>query len=106
MNSKILVWSFLFICLLSGSAAGADNANPADNAKTDLPLLRKAIFGLALHDTGPISDKQESGVDPNWELQFNLLGGNGGVGSKPPLQIVDYGRILPAQRASFTQQLS
>jgi hypothetical protein len=74
MNSKIQVWSFLFICLLSGSAAGADNANVADNAKADSPLVRKAIFGLALHDTGPISDKQENGVDPNWELQFNPPG--------------------------------
>jgi hypothetical protein len=71
MNSKLLVGSFFFICLLSGPAAGADNANPADNAKADSPLLRKAIFGLGLHDTGPISDKQENGVDPNWELQVN-----------------------------------
>ena len=74
MNSKILIWSFFFICLLSGPAAGADNAESADKPKADSPLLRKTIFGLGLHDTGPISDKQENGVDPNWELQFNPPG--------------------------------
>jgi hypothetical protein len=74
MNSKILIWSFFFICLLSGPAAGADIGESADKPKADSPLLRKTIFGLGLHDTGPISDKQESGVDPNWELQFNPPG--------------------------------
>lgn len=71
MKSRLVVWSFLFICLLSGPVAGADNANPADKPIEDSPWLRKVIFGIALQDTGPISDKNESGVDPNWELQFN-----------------------------------
>lgn len=73
MNSKKLVWAFFFICLLSGSAGGADNteSESADKPKADIPLLRKTIFGLGLHDTGPISDKQENGIDANWELQFN-----------------------------------
>jgi hypothetical protein len=35
------------------------------------PWVRKTIFGLLLHDRGPLSDRHESGVDPNWELQFN-----------------------------------
>jgi len=74
MNSKILVWSFFFICLLSGSAGGADTDNPADKPKAESPWVRKVIFGIALQDTGPISDKNESGIDPNWELQFNPPG--------------------------------
>ena len=35
------------------------------------PLARKTVFGVLLHDRGPFSDDHESGVDPNWELQFN-----------------------------------
>jgi len=35
------------------------------------PAVRKTIFGLALHDRGPLSDRHENGVDPNLELQFN-----------------------------------
>ncbi len=35
------------------------------------PWVHKTIFGLLLHDRGPFSDSHESGVDPNWELQFN-----------------------------------
>ena len=34
------------------------------------PSLRKAIFGLFLHDREPASDKHEGGVDPNWEIQL------------------------------------
>lgn len=74
MNSRVLVWSFFFVCLLSVPAAGADNADPANKPIADSPWLRKVIFGIALQDTGPISDKNESGVDPNWELQFHPPG--------------------------------
>ena len=35
-----------------------------------LPAAHKAVFGVLLHDRGPFSDRHESGVDPNWELQF------------------------------------
>lgn len=35
------------------------------------PFLYKTVFGLFLHDRGPLSDRHENGVDPNWELQFN-----------------------------------
>ncbi len=35
------------------------------------PLVGKTIFGLLLHDRGLFSDRHESGVDPNWEVQFN-----------------------------------
>lgn len=35
------------------------------------PVLYKTVLGLFLHDRGPTSDRHESGVDPNWELQFN-----------------------------------
>jgi len=71
MNLKLLIWSCFFLFLLSGSAAGAEDTESADKPKADSPLIRKTVFGLGLHDTGPISDKQENGVDPNWELQFN-----------------------------------
>lgn len=30
----------------------------------------KAAFGLFLHDRGPFSDRHESGIDPNWEIQL------------------------------------
>lgn len=32
------------------------------------------MFGVLLHDRGPFSDRHESGVDPNWELQFQPSG--------------------------------
>jgi hypothetical protein len=37
----------------------------------DHPLLQKVIFGIFLHDRGPTSDRHESGVDPNLEIQLN-----------------------------------
>lgn len=43
---------------------------PAAEVST-YPWLHKTIFGLLAHDRGPLSDRNESGVDPNWELQFN-----------------------------------
>jgi hypothetical protein len=64
MNSKIIILSGILVCFLSGIAAGANN-------NLEKPLLHKVIFGLALHDTGPVGDKNEHGIDPNWELQFN-----------------------------------
>ena len=73
MNFKIVVWSFFLLCLTFSSPAAAEEAaEPAsDQPKADSPLLRKSMFGIGLHDTGPISDKKENGVDANWELQFN-----------------------------------
>jgi hypothetical protein len=44
-------------------------AYPSDGPKDR--WVHKTIFGLLLHDRGPFSDLHESGVDPNWELQFN-----------------------------------
>ena len=49
--------------LLSGYGGAADNGN--------VPLIRKTIFGVFIHDRGPASDKHEGGFDPNWEIQFN-----------------------------------
>jgi hypothetical protein len=51
------------LCGLVEFALGADA--PSE------PLVHKTIFGLLLHDRGPFSDRHESGVDPNWEVQFN-----------------------------------
>ena len=64
MRFKIIVLlSIVLVFLLSRHVAAADNGN--------VPLLRKTIFGLFIHDRGPTSDKHEGGVDPNWEIQFN-----------------------------------
>jgi hypothetical protein len=63
MKSSFIILSFLFLCLLSAPAIGKDNV--------EKPWLHKVIFGLFLHDRGFASDRHESGVDPNWELQFN-----------------------------------
>ena len=73
MKSKILVLLFFLFCLvLAAPAAAQDEADPAlVQPKVDTPWFRKAVFGLGLHDTGPISDKKENGVDANLELQFN-----------------------------------
>jgi hypothetical protein len=92
MKSKILVLLFFLFCLVIAAPAAAEEASdpaldqpkaeslaaaqeasdPAlDHPKADTLLIRKAIFGLGLHDTGPISDKNEDGVDANLELQFN-----------------------------------
>jgi hypothetical protein len=55
------------VCFLSavvpvwGFSAAAQNASP--------PLLHKLVFGIVAHDRGPTSDRHESGVDPNWEIQ-------------------------------------
>jgi hypothetical protein len=62
-TSKLTVLlSFLF-------AFRSEPAIPAE--ATNRPFLQKAIFGIVVHDRGPTSDQNESGVDPNWELQFN-----------------------------------
>ena len=64
MRCKLTVVFFLLLVFLSsGYVAGAENGT--------VPLLRKTIFGLFIHDTGPTSDKHEGGVDPNWEIQLN-----------------------------------
>jgi hypothetical protein len=62
------VLRLLFVCVLLASQA-------ASAAETkDTPVLYKSVFGLLLHDRGPASDRHESGVDPNWELQLNPPG--------------------------------
>jgi lipid A 3-O-deacylase len=59
---SIFCLAFLF-CGLVEFALGADA--PSE------PWVHKTIFSLLLHDRGPFSDRHESGVDPNWELQLN-----------------------------------
>ena len=59
-------FSFCLALLLYGSVEFAH----AGDAPSE-PLVRKTVFGVLLHDRGPFSDRHESGVDPNWELQFN-----------------------------------
>ena len=83
MTSKIPVSLFFLFCLVFAAPTSAQGAaDPAldqpsadapslDQPKVVTPWFRKAVFGLGLHDTGPISDKKENGVDPNLELQFN-----------------------------------
>ena len=69
--------------------------------------LRKVVFGIALHDRGPISDKQEkNGVDPNWEFQFNPPGWKfwGWIGS--PFTVVGITPNFNGDRASSTPLLT
>jgi hypothetical protein len=60
-------WIFLIVLLFSAVCCGTASAD----TNKDSPILRKTSFGLLLHDRGPASDLNESGLDPNWELQFN-----------------------------------
>lgn len=62
-----LTFSLLFSCYCSLLFSRLGLASE----KHDIPLLYKSVFGIFLHDRGPTSDRHESGVDPNWELQFN-----------------------------------
>jgi len=64
MNYTVMIFSFfLFVAGLPLSRV---------QAATDsrLPSVHKLVFGLFLHDRGPASDRHESGVDPNWEIQL------------------------------------
>lgn len=63
MFKFILPFPILLMTLFPGYGS-------ATEAK-DKPWLRKTVFGLFAHDRGPGADRHESGVDPNWELQFN-----------------------------------
>lgn len=65
----IIVCFEIVICLfwLLSTATVPALAAAGDGSE---PLLHKAIFGLALHDRGPFSDRHESGVDPHAEVQF------------------------------------
>ena len=59
-----IVCQFVFFIILF--------AQPASAAESDnTPILYKSTFGLLLHDRGPASDRNENGLDPNWELQLN-----------------------------------
>jgi hypothetical protein len=63
-NFKIVFAILLLAVFLPARFAGAAG-------EANQPWLRKAVFGLFVHDRGPTSDQHESGVDPNWELQWN-----------------------------------
>ena len=71
MKHRIIVAGFFFILLLSGAAGGADNTGVNADKNVDKPWVRKVAFGILAHDKGPVSDNRETGVDPNWEVQFN-----------------------------------
>jgi hypothetical protein len=62
--------ALLIVCQLT--LLSSRKAFPAESTPTS--VLHKSVFGLVLHDRGPASDRHESGVDPNWELQFNPPG--------------------------------
>jgi len=59
-------WGLFLALLLYGSVEPARAADAPSER-----LARKTIFGVLLHDRGPFSDRHESGVDVNWELQFS-----------------------------------
>ena len=52
-----------FVLFISGQSFAWDHSGSS--------LLSKTVFGILVHDRGPASDRHETGVDPNWELQFN-----------------------------------
>jgi hypothetical protein len=59
--------TFLMILLVfAGFFPGASCAEE----KNERTLLYKTTFGLFFHDRGPTSDRHETGIDPNLELQF------------------------------------
>ena len=64
-TSALLIFASLFVWIWFCSRAAV--ASEVE----DIPLLYKSAFGLLLHDRGPASDRHESGLDPNWELQLN-----------------------------------
>jgi hypothetical protein len=71
MIPRIILALFFFISLLPATASAAEStASNADQSDAK-GWVRKVSFGIVLHDVGFISDKRESGVDPNWEVQFN-----------------------------------
>lgn len=60
--ARILPLLLIFVLTLAGRARAAGDS--------PLPAIHKLVFGLFLHDRGPASDRHESGVDPNWEIQL------------------------------------
>ncbi len=58
------------ICSLLLFVMGAPLARARGADSSPLPSIHKLVFGLFLHDRGPGSDRHESGVDPNWEIQL------------------------------------
>jgi hypothetical protein len=59
---------FLLFCLAL-LLFGSDDLAAASEFSED-SWVHKTVFGLLLHDRGPLSDRNESGVDPNLELQL------------------------------------
>jgi hypothetical protein len=65
MTYRLIVFELLFFCTVFF-------LQPAFAAEsTGAPILYKSVFGLLLHDRGPASDLNESGIDPHWELQLH-----------------------------------
>ena len=71
MHARIILWLVFFIFLFSGASSGAEDAASNTDKSEPKPWVRKVAFGILAHDIGPVSDNRESGVDPNWEVQFN-----------------------------------
>ena len=71
MPVRIILWLVFFIFLYSGASSGAEDAASNTDKSEPKPWVRKVAFGILAHDIGPVSDNRESGVDPNWEVQFN-----------------------------------
>jgi lipid A 3-O-deacylase len=61
--------NIIITCLLILAVLYPGRSHAAGNE--DGTNLYKTVFGLFLHDRGPFSDRHESGVDANWEVQFN-----------------------------------
>ena len=62
LKYRIYINLFLVFFLPAFSAA---------QTNAEHPWVHKVVFGLLAHDRGPLSDKHEGGLDPNWEVQFN-----------------------------------
>lgn len=73
MNSRSVLALCFFAFLFSGAASATENSAGDQEKSAVKTWVRKVAFGILLHDVGFISDRRESGVDPNWEVQFNPL---------------------------------
>jgi hypothetical protein len=71
MNSRIVFAVLFFISLLTGTVSAAESTASNPDTGEEKPWVRRVSFGMLLHDIGFISDQNEHGLDPNWEVQFN-----------------------------------